>query len=91
MYSYTFNDVIYSAKTLPELQDLLEAQGFKGDVIKIFNDYALQTLEEDEQLSNQSFEENVELLEDELIPSSDEMLQDELIVDFEDDGLDKLN
>ena len=91
MYSYTFNGVIYSAKTLPELQELLEAQGFKGDVIEIFNNIALQSLEEDEQLSNQDLNQDVELPEDELDPSPDESLEEDRLTDIMDDGLNQLN
>ena len=91
MYSYTFNGVIYSAKTLPELQELLEAQGFKGNVIEIFNNIALQSLEEDEQLSNQDLNQDVELPEDELDPSPNESLEEDRLTDIMDDGLNQLN
>lgn len=91
MYSYTFNGQVYSAKTLPELQLILEGQGFKGDVIKIFNDFALEALQKEEQLSNENLNQDSELPNEKPDPSSDQLLEEELALDYMSDGLDQLN
>jgi regulator of replication initiation timing len=78
MFKYLFNGVLYTAETLEELQELLEAAGFEGNIVDIYN--AIETLQEEEDsfieeqndLVIEYEEENTEALK-EVLSSEDEI------------------
>jgi hypothetical protein len=91
MYTYTFNGKVYSAETLPELQTILESQGFTGDVIEFFNNLALENLEKESQVNQEDLNQTVELPVEDLNESSEELLEEERLEDLNNDGLEQLN
>jgi len=59
MYSYTFNGITYTANTVLELQMKLEQVGCTDDIIAFFNQEALASLQDDEDLANADMQEEV--------------------------------
>lgn len=59
MYSYTFNGITYTANTVLELQMKLEQVGCTDDIIAFFNQEALASLQNDEDLANEDMQEEV--------------------------------
>ena len=80
--------IILSGKDLATINSVKK---FNCKVIKIFNDFALEALQKEEQLSNENLNQDSELPNEKPEPSSDELLEEELALDYMSDGLDQLN